>query len=66
MSAALGALGLADFLHRPVGDLSAGEKQRVVLAALLALEPGLLLLDEPSSQLDAPGRRGLVRMSSAT
>jgi energy-coupling factor transport system ATP-binding protein len=58
---ALDALGLAAFLHRPVGDLSAGEKQRVILAALLAMEPGLLLLDEPSSQLDAPGRRRLVR-----
>jgi energy-coupling factor transport system ATP-binding protein len=60
VATALAALGLADFARRPVDDLSAGEKQRVVLAALLALEPGLLLLDEPSSQLDAAGRRNLA------
>jgi energy-coupling factor transport system ATP-binding protein len=60
VSSALAALGLAAFPRRSVGDLSAGEKQRVILAALLALEPGILLLDEPSSQLDVAGRRGLV------
>jgi energy-coupling factor transporter ATP-binding protein EcfA2 len=62
---ALEALGLAGFGDRAVDDLSAGEKQRVVLAALLALEPGVLLLDEPSSQLDPDGRRRLAECLGA-
>ena len=45
--------------------LSAGEKQRVVLASLLALEPAVLLLDEPTSALDRPGQERLVRVLSA-
>jgi energy-coupling factor transporter ATP-binding protein EcfA2 len=42
--------------------LSGGQKQRVALAAIMIAEPQFLLLDEPDSFLDAPGRNSLLRM----
>ena len=53
----LAQAGLADFGHRATHHLSHGEKRRVCLAGVLACEPAILILDEPTSDLDPRGRR---------
>jgi energy-coupling factor transport system ATP-binding protein len=52
---ALSDVGAGHLLERKVAELSGGELQRVCLASTVALGPKLLLLDEPTSQLDADG-----------
>jgi cobalt/nickel transport system ATP-binding protein len=59
---ALDAVGLTGFEPRTPHHLSAGEKRRACIAGALACEPGLLLLDEPSSGIDPRGRRELTEL----
>jgi cobalt/nickel transport system ATP-binding protein len=59
---ALAKVGLSGFENRPPHHLSGGEKQRVCLAGILACDPKILALDEPTSDLDPRGRRALVTL----
>lgn len=53
--------GLENLEHKFPGHLSGGQKRLAALAGTLVMEPEILLLDEPSSHLDPPARRNLIR-----
>ncbi len=55
-------LGIEHLLNRRTSELSGGEKQKVVLASMLALKPRILVLDEPTSQLDYESRTELFKL----
>jgi zinc/manganese transport system ATP-binding protein len=54
---AIEAVGMTDLARRPVGKLSGGEFQKVLLARAMAQDPDVLLLDEPFANLDIDARR---------
>ena len=59
---ALEQVGLSGFESRQISSLSGGEKQRVALAAVCAMRPQVLLLDEPTSHLDPQGTRDILNI----
>ena len=49
---ALAAMGIEDLRHRGIAELSGGQKQKVAVASVIALKPRVLVLDEPTAELD--------------
>lgn len=59
---ALDIVGIGDFADRMPHHLSVGERKRVAMATVLAMDPSILVLDEPTAGLDPRGRRGLINL----
>lgn len=55
----IGLVGAGAYAHRPIGELSGGEQQRLLIAQALVRRPDLLLLDEPLDSLDVTNQAGV-------
>lgn len=61
---AMGLMGIDELADRPMGKLSGGQQQKVMIARALAKEPKILLLDEPFSNLDPDSRERIPALIS--
>ncbi len=59
---AIEAVGIEDFLRRPISELSDGERQKVMIARALAQEPRVMVLDEITAFLDLPRRVQMMQL----
>jgi cobalt/nickel transport system ATP-binding protein len=59
---ALKLVGMSEFIDRPPHHLSFGQRRRVAVATVLAMQPEILVMDEPSSNLDPASRRELAEI----
>lgn len=55
-------VGIGDLLERPIHHLSYGQKKRLSIAGVLAMQPRMLVLDEPTASLDPMGEKRLMRL----
>lgn len=62
LARAASEVGIADFLDRPIHHLSYGQKKRLSIAGVLAMEPEVLVLDEPTASLDPAGERRVLEI----
>jgi ABC-type Mn2+/Zn2+ transport system ATPase subunit len=58
----LGHVGIADLASRPYRELSGGQKQRTLIARALAAEPQVLILDEPTNDMDIAGEHAIMEL----
>ncbi|WP_318767340.1 ABC transporter ATP-binding protein [Lactiplantibacillus carotarum] len=61
LTSALDFVGISDLQKRPLAQLSGGEKQKVALAVIVAMDSDVILLDEPFASVDPIARAGLLR-----